>query len=158
MSDRRAWVRAHRVCWEIEPLRELTKGHGVQQTGYELKLFGRLDLRADEGAERAVLRVHDGLRELALDVLASHPEPHAIIAVRPFDRAVHLRPESSFAAEIELSVVAYPRHQDDPMPPAEAQRRIAVLEEKLREMGLERCPVPTLDDLARSHVIRSRTR
>jgi hypothetical protein len=158
MTDRREWVQAHRVCWEVEPLRELTKGHGVQQTGYELKLFARLDPRPKDETDRAVLAVHDGLRELALDALASHPEPHAIIAVQPFDRAIHLRPESGFAAEIELSVLAYPRHRDEPLRAAEAQKRIAALEDKLREMALERCPRPTLADVARSRTTRSRVR
>jgi hypothetical protein len=156
MTDRGAWVRAHRVCWEIEPLRELVEGRGVQQTGYEVRLFGRLDLRAEERADQARLRVHDGLRELALDVLASFPEPHALIQVRPFDRAVHRRPETSFVAEIELSVVAYPRHPAEPMPAAEAQERIAAVEEKLRGLGLHRCPVTTLVEFAYSHAARSR--
>jgi hypothetical protein len=139
MTDRLAWVRTHRVCWEIEPLRELTKGHGLQQTGYELKLVGRLELGAGDPPGQALYRLHDGLRELALDVLASHPEPHAVIAVRPFEHAVHLRPGSGSAAEIELTVVAYPRHRDDPLPQAEAQRRIAAIGRTLRAMGIQRC-------------------
>ena len=153
MGDVRAWVQAHGVCWEIEPLREFIKGHGVQQTGYELRLFGHLDLRAQAEVEQAARRVHDALREIALGVLAAHPEPHAVITVQPFDRAVHLRPESSFSAEVELAVVACPRHPADPLPADEAQRRIAAIEEALRSLGIHRCALTTLTEFARSHTL-----
>src|SRR5262245_60738547 len=156
MTDCGAWVQTHRVCWEIEPLGELVEGHRLQQTGYQLHLFGRLDLRGEDETERARLRVHEGLRELALDVLASIPEPHALIEVQPFDGAVHIRPETSFVAEVECAVVAYPRHPAEPIPAAEAQGRIAAVEEKLRGLGLHRCPVTTLVEFAHSRAAFSR--
>jgi hypothetical protein len=56
MTDPIAWARAHRVCWEIEPLYDVVHGHGLQQTGYELRLFGRLELpvRDDVDADAGV--------------------------------------------------------------------------------------------------------
>jgi hypothetical protein len=156
MTDRRQWVNAHKVCWELEPLRELVEGHGVQQTGYELRLFGWLDHLPAEQAEQAMLRVHGELREFALDVLASCPEPHALLHVRPFDRTVHMRPENAFAPEIELAVVAYPRHPVEPMAAAEAQGRIAAVEERLRALGCSRAPRVTLSEFASAHAGRSR--
>src|SRR4030095_7572291 len=155
MTDRREWVNAHKVCWEIEPLRELVEGQGVQQTGYELRLFGRIDHLSGEEAARALVRVHGELCELALDVLASLPESHALIHVRPFDRTVHMRPENAFAPEIELAVVAYPRHPAEPMTAAEAQGRIAAVEEKLRGLGLHRSSAATLAEFASAHTGRS---
>lgn len=157
MTDWRAWVGAHKVCWEIEPLREHVEGHGVQQTGYELRLFGRLDhLGEEEDGQAARLRVHHGLRELALDVLASFPEPHALVQLRPFDQSVHLWREGSFVAEIELAIVVYPRHPAQPMTPAEAQSRIAAVEAKLRALGLHESPRARLSELASAPASRSR--
>jgi hypothetical protein len=138
MGDQGAWVREHKVCWEIGPFRQFVKGHGMRQTGYELNLFGRYDPAAQEDDEAAVRGVYEGLRALALELLRSFPEPAATIEVLSFDQAVHLRPESRFADEIELTVIASPADPDHPMPPAEAQRRIGEVEDELRSMGLHK--------------------
>jgi hypothetical protein len=152
MTDPRAWVRAHNVSWEIEPLRETIRSRGVTQTGYELRLFGMLDVRAKEDAVNAVLHFHAELRGLALRLLHSIPEPHAVIEVRPFEGSVHFRPEAPAAVEIELAVVAYPWHPGQTMPEREAQQRIVAVEEKLLEAGLRRRPFNDLLDHASTHV------
>lgn len=137
-SGQFAWVLEHKVCWEIGPLRQFVKGHGMRQTGYELNLFARYDPAAQTDDYAACHAVYERLRELALELVRCFPEPQAVVDVRPFDRAVHLRPESRFADEVELTVVASPAESDHPMPATEVQERIRGIERKLRSMGLHK--------------------
>ncbi len=138
MDDPRAWVAEHKVCWEIGPLREFVKGHGLEQTGYELTLFGRFDPAAQEDDDAAAVGVYEGLHALAMELIHAFPDSHSVIEVLPFDRAVHLRPEAGFASEVELTVVASPAHPSEALTAAEAQKRIAAAEDKLRSMGLHK--------------------
>jgi hypothetical protein len=124
------------VCWEFGPLREYVKGHGMEQTGYELTLFGRFDPAEFDDDDTAAREVYEGLHELADELLRSIPEPHSIVEVRPFDRAVHLRPEAGYAVEVELTLVATPPHPDQPIPAEEVHRGLATVAARLREMGL----------------------
>lgn len=136
MGNSRSWVDEHKVCWEIGPAREFVIGHGLRQTGYELTLFGRFDPAAQDDDHAAAHRVYDGLHALALELLRSLPEPHVFISVLPFDQGVHFRRESHFANEIGLTLVGSPAEMDQPVPAAEARRRVKEVEDKLRSMGV----------------------
>jgi hypothetical protein len=136
MKDMRAWVERHKVCWEFGPLREYVMGHGLEVTGYELTLFGRFDPTLYDDDDAAAREVYEGLHELAEELLRSIPEPHSIVRVLPYDRAVHLRPEAGYAVEVELTIVASPPHPDQPIPAAEVQAGLATVAARLREMGL----------------------
>ena len=134
--DLRDWVRKHQVCWELAPLREQVKGHGVQQTGYCLRLFGRIDRPAQADNEAVARGIYDRLRMLVAEAMRSVPVD-SLIQVQPFGRVV-LRLEPRLIAEQEFALVASPADPDHPLPPAEVRRLIAVVEEKLHSMGLKK--------------------
>jgi hypothetical protein len=121
VPDLAACVREPKVGWRLAPLRERAKGHGSEQTGYELVLCGRFDAAAQDDDEAAARGLYEGLRTLALE------------ALRPL-RVVPA--EALFTVEVELTVVWSPAHPDHPQSPAEARRTIAALEDRLRSMGL----------------------
>ena len=130
------WVREHQVCWELSPMCELVKGHGMQQTGYALKVFGRFDAAAQDDDFALARRIYERLRALALDAVRSLPV-QPLVQVQPFGRGV-LPADSRFIVEVELMLVASPPHPDHPLPPAEVRRLIALLEQKLGSMGLKK--------------------
>lgn len=133
-SDLGAWVKEHNVCWELAPLREGVKGHGVEQTGYELDLFARFDLAAQDDDDAVARTLHEGLRALALDVLRCLPA-QTEVQLEPFSRQVWPSGAGS-TIEVELTVVVSPPPSDPSQPPAEPRRAAAALERSLRSMGL----------------------
>jgi hypothetical protein len=134
--DLRAWVRKHQVCWELAPMREQVKGHGVQQTGYCLKLFGRIERPARADNRAAAREIYDRLRMLVADAMRSVPVD-SLIQVQPFGRVV-LPVEPRLIVEQEFALVASPADPDHALPPDEVRRLIAVVEEKLHSMGLKK--------------------
>jgi hypothetical protein len=134
--DLRAWVRKHQVCWELAPMRELVKGHGVHQTGYCLRLFGRIERPARADNQAVARGIYDRLRMLVAEAMRSVPVDSQI-QVQPFGRVV-LRLEPRLIVEQEFALVASPADPDHPLPPDEVRRLIAVVEEKLHSMGLKK--------------------
>jgi hypothetical protein len=130
-----AWVREHQVFWELAPFQETVKGHGVQQTGLALKLFGRFEPGGQRDAEAVAREIHEHLRTLAEDAVRGVPVD-ALVQVQPFGRAV-IPPESRPVVEVELTLVASPPHPEQPLPPAEVRRLIRALEGRLRSLGLK---------------------
>jgi hypothetical protein len=138
-GDWASWVREHQVCWELAPVQEMVKGLKglrVQQTGYALKLFGRFDPGAQDGAEAVARNIYERLRTLATEVIRSMPVP-AIVQVAPPGRAV-VPMESRLVMEVELTVVASPDRPGRPLPSGEVRRLIGLVEDSLRSMGLKK--------------------
>jgi hypothetical protein len=135
-TDALDWVRKDKVCWELAPLREVVKGHGIQQTGYALRLYGRFDPAAQVDDDVVARAIFERLRALAQDALSVVPG-HTIIQVQPLGRTV-LPAESPPAVEVELTVLASPADPDDPQSSEEARRQITKLEGQLRSMGLKK--------------------
>jgi hypothetical protein len=134
--DLRDWVRKHQVCWELAPLHEQVKGHGVQQTGYCLKLFGRIERPARADNQTVARGIYDQLRMLVAEAMRAVPVD-SLIQVQPFGRVV-LPVEARLIIEQEFALVASPADRDHPLPPAEVRRLIAEVEKKLLSMGLKR--------------------
>ncbi len=138
----RQWVEQHRVSYEMAPLLEGVKGHGVQRTGYELSLFALLDPGdpndEDAGRERQARAVYEGLRRLMEHAIATGPESPSHLEILPFDHAAHLRPESRYRAEIQLTIQVTPKDPQQKLTDAEAAVRIAQAEARLGELGLRR--------------------
>ena len=135
-GDWPSWVEEHQVCWELSAVQEMVKGHGLQQTGFALKLFGRFDPRAKDDASAVARSIHERLRMLAAEVARAMPVP-ALVQVEPPGRAV-IPVESPLVVEVELAVVASPPHPDRPLPPAELRRVIGMVEARLRSLGLKK--------------------
>lgn len=107
----------------------------MQQTGYALTLFGRLDI-AKGDTEAAARRIYERLRTLALMALASLPV-QPLLQVQPFGRAV-IRPDPRSTVDVELSVIASPPHPEHTLAPTDARQLVAALEAKLCSMGLKK--------------------
>jgi len=99
----RTWIRDHRVCWELEPLIEWSR-HRRLHVGYQLLLFARNagGLRDDPGGGECE-GLHEGLRAIALRVLPKE-QGATRTEIEPFDAAFHLRPESTWVPEIQLTI------------------------------------------------------
>lgn len=134
-ADSAAWVAEHHVSWELRPVQEMVKGHELRQTGYALQLFGRLDRGAHDDVAATARSIHERLRLLANEALQGLPV-QPILQVAPPGRAV-VRMESPIVVEVEFTVVASPADPAHPLAPAEVKRVIAVLQDKLRSMGLK---------------------
>jgi hypothetical protein len=135
-GDSRAWLRKRQVCWELAPFQEMVKGQGLQQTGYALKLFARVEPGAEDDALAVARSVHERLSALAAEVIRTLPVP-ALLQVEPPGRAM-IPPESPLVVEVELVVLASPPEPHRPLPPAEVRRVIGVVEDTLRSMGLRK--------------------
>jgi hypothetical protein len=135
-GDWPSWIEEHEVCWELSAVQEMVKGHGLQQTGYALKLFGRFDPRTEDDASAVARSIHERLRMLAVEVARAMPVP-ALVQVEPPGRAV-IPVEPSLVLEVELAVVASPPHPDHRLPPTELRRVIGTIEARLRSLGLKK--------------------
>ena len=129
-----AWAKEHKVAWELAPLREVVKGHGVEQTGYELGLFARFDLAAQDDDEAVARTLYEGLRDLAQEVLRSLPA-QTEYQLEPFSKEVWPS-ESGSTIEVELTVIVSPPPSDPSHSSAEPRHDVAALEKSLRSMGL----------------------
>ena len=136
-ADLGAWLKEHKVCWELAPLRDLVKGRGVEQTGYELNLFGRFDLTAQDDDDEVAHGIHERLRALALDALRSVAGEELVTQVEPFSREV-VASDARSTVEVELTVIVCPAHPEPSRQPAETRRQIALVEGRLLSMGLHK--------------------
>jgi hypothetical protein len=135
-GERAAWIEEHKVGWRLGLLREHVKGHGVEQTGYELVLFGRFNPAGRDDYEAVARTLHEGLRALALEALGPAP-PDVLLCVLPLSHVV-VPGEDRSTVEVELTVTGSPAHPGRLPAPAETRQRIAALEARLRAMGLHK--------------------
>ena len=130
------WVRQHRVTWELGAWQESVE-HRVTTVGFELRLFGRHEphVHASPGCSECV-PVFERLRAIAL---ASFPKEHrpTKYEVEPFHAALHLRPESEWKPEVQLTVHIV--HREDYLRPLdECEKRCAEeIQKALRGLGVQ---------------------
>lgn len=132
----RQWVREHRVTWEIGPLQEIVD-HRPATVGYELRLFAQhdADVHPTPGCSECV-SLHDKLRAITLAALP-HERRASWCQLAPFDSAFHLRPESEWRPEVQLTVRIVHRHEYL-RPLDECEKRCAdEIQEALRELGAQ---------------------
>ena len=135
-AELRAWVKEHKVSWELAPQKEVVKGRGLQQTGYVLKLFGRIDHRGKDRVDALAHGAYDRLRALAEAVRSLPGAP--VVQFQPPGRAVVVADETRLVLEAELTILASPAHPDAPLPPAELRRLVVLVEGTLRSLGLKK--------------------
>ena len=130
------WVRQHRVTWELGAWQESVE-HRVTTVGFELRLFGRHEphVHASPGCSECVL-VFERLRAIAL---AAFPKEHrpTKYEVEPFHAALHLRPESEWKPEVQLTLHIV--HREDYLRPLdECEKRCAEeIQKALRGLGVQ---------------------
>jgi hypothetical protein len=135
-ADPHAWVKEHQASFELGPVQEHVKGHGMQQTGHALKLFGRLDTRAVGDPVEAAWRIHERMLALAFEALRDLPVP-ALMQVEPFGRAI-VPLDAPLLLEVQLTVVASPPGKERQLPSSELRRVIELVDARLRALGLKK--------------------
>jgi hypothetical protein len=131
----RAWIEEHRVCWELAPRVEL-HDHQRVQVGLDLTLLARHPpAEIDAPGCDECYRHYETLREIAVRAHPNgiHPTQFAFSA---FDGAHHMRPETHWAPEVQLTIEI--THRADTFGGVDDdQRRCgAEIEEALRQLGV----------------------
>ena len=104
----RNWVAEHKVCWDLSPLVELERPPNQPparvQVGFEVLLYGEhaQGLKPSPGCPECVT-LYDKLRAIALFTLPKENRPSRY-EISPFDHAFHLRPESEWVPEVQLTI------------------------------------------------------
>ena len=137
----RLWVGEHKVCWEIGPFVELdqhpNKAPERVQVGFELHLFARHSegVKADPGCHECT-GLFERLRALAEFTLPKENRPtHYEIA--PFDGSFHLRPESEWVSEVQLTLrLVHERGYLEPVDDCE-KRCAEEIQKALRGLGVQ---------------------
>ena len=130
------WVQQHHVTWELGPWQELVE-HRVTTVGFELRLFGQHEPHAHPSPGCAeCVTVHGRLRAIALTAFPKEHRP-TTYEVDPFDASFHLRPESGWKPEVQLTVHIV--HRDGYLRPLdECEKRCAdEIQKALRDLGVQ---------------------
>jgi hypothetical protein len=135
-ADPPSFAKQHQASFELSPFQETVKGHGLQSTGYALRLFARFDPGSERDPAVAARRVHEHLYLLATEALDALPA-HLLVQVQPGGRAV-VANDGSQALEAELMVIASPPDAGRLLPPAEVRQLAAALEGHLKAQGLRK--------------------
>jgi hypothetical protein len=130
------WVKEHQVSFELAPVQEYVKGHGLQPTDQSLRLFGRFDPRAVNHPVDVAWSIHERLHALALEALRDLPVP-ALMQVEPFGRGV-VPLDAPLLLEVQLTVVASHAGKERQLPPAELRRVMQLVDDRLRAQGLKK--------------------
>jgi len=134
-ADSSAWIKEHQVSWELRPMHEMVKEHGLQHTGYALQLFGRFDPVGHADPAATAQSIHGRLRLFAIGALEALPVRLAA-HVAPLRAVVRL--ETPMVVEVELTIAAFPPDPAHPLPPAEVKRLIEAVGDRLRSLGLKK--------------------
>jgi hypothetical protein len=131
----RDWIREHHVCWEQAPRFEL---HGPKriQVGFDLTLLARHPPSDDDAPGCEECHAHyQALREIARLVLPKgiHPTQCAFSA---FDAAHHMRPQTRWSPEVELTIEITHRADTFGGVDEDERRCRAEIEEALRRLGV----------------------
>lgn len=131
-----AWVKEHEVSYELAPVQEHVKDRGLQPTGHALVIFGRFDPRGLPDLVGVARSIHERLQALALEALRDLPVA-AVVQAQPFGRAT-IPTEAPLLADVVLTVVVSPAGREQSLPAAELRGVIAVVEGRLRALGLKK--------------------
>jgi hypothetical protein len=130
----RGFIREQCVCWELAPRFEV-RAHERVQVGYDLTLLARHPPSDHHppGCEECYA-TYQTLREIARLVL---PEGihHTQCTFSAFDAAHHLRPQTRWTPEVELTIEI--THREDTFRRADDEERQcgAEIQEALRRLG-----------------------
>ena len=129
------WVMEHQVSFELALVQEYVKGHGLQQTGQLLRLFGRFDPRNVDDPVDVARSIHERLHALALEALRDLPVP-SLMQVEAFGRVV-VPLDAPLLMDVQLTVVASPAGKERQLPHSELRPVIKLVDDRLRALGLK---------------------
>jgi hypothetical protein len=131
----RGWIEEHRVCSALTPRLELHEGKRVQ-VGLDLTLLARHSPATVDAPGCDECYGHYAvLREIAALVLPKGI-PEAQCAFSAFDGAHHLRPETRWAPEVQLTIEITHRADTFGGVDDDERRCGAEIEEALRRLGV----------------------
>lgn len=132
----RAWIRRHKVCWELLPYRVSLRGSSAQ-VGFELNLYAQHEPAsfASPGCPKCQEVFHT-LQQIAHLVMPQESRPTRY-EISPFDSSFHLRPENKMRNEVQLTMLLI--HRDNLFDPLdECERKCATeIEKNLKELGAQ---------------------
>jgi hypothetical protein len=131
-----AWVKEHEVSYELAVLQEHVKHRGLQQTGHSLVLLGRFDPHGATDPVAVARSIHERLEALALEALRDLPVA-AVVHAQPFGRAT-IPTDAPLLADVPLTIVVWPERREQPLPPAELRQVTALVEDRLRALGIKK--------------------
>jgi hypothetical protein len=104
-NDSVDWARAHRACFDTEPLVEMVGGQR-SQVGFSVQMYARVPMEIPPGEERRkagadLLARLRSLLEAAVAEQAAGGAPNARLEIEP-PRGVVIRPENQMEPEIML--------------------------------------------------------
>lgn len=133
-TDWPEWARAHKACFDVQPLIEMHKGEKVQ-VGFELRLYAQMPPRG-RGIDERGAQILGTLREMLESVVGSdHPVARLEIAS---PSAARVRAETGLTPEIELSARIFRRQGTFELVHQDARQNLAFLEQGLIALGLKR--------------------
>ena len=133
VADLQEWVRLHRVSWQASPEREVAREQD-EPPGFELTLQGHTPGDHVPVDSDIYELVFDRLRSIALHALQAAPE--AKYDIEPFDAAVHMSADESWAPEVELTLVLEAAR--DPSDAGRLREVLARVESGLEQLGVQR--------------------
>lgn len=135
-DELRAFVQRHKLCWEVQPLKEMVKDVGVRRTGLEFHLFARWRPVPPESLPRDWFeRIHAGAVEVVEHVMP-RAAPGVHVEIEAPHAMMHLRPESEWVPELELTVLATPTQSGEPPGPKVVEALLREVERHLGELGV----------------------
>lgn len=130
------WVRQYKLTWEVSPQREMVDGGALQVVGYEVRLYGLVPAEGGSPDGEEVRLTYERLRAIAQAVLPA-PGGHTRCEVERFDSSLHMRPDSEWRPEVEVTIHLSHR-RSYATPPDAAEKRVAdAIQEALRQLGAQ---------------------
>jgi hypothetical protein len=133
-----AWAARYKACWEILPLQEVDPHGARMQVGYELTLLAQPGTHGplDESSPEIVDLI-DKLQLIGRRVLPED-ERSSEFELSPFDWAQHMRSETDWAPEIQLTLRIFNKGEYFAPPDADEDHAVKEMEVRLGRYGLRR--------------------
>ena len=130
------WAARHKVCWELLPLQEIDPHGARMQVGYELTLLAQPGTAGP--ADDSSPEIADLLDKLRLIARGALPEEalSSEFDLSPFDWSQHMRVETDWAPEIQLTLRVFNKGEYFAPPDADEHNAVKQIEARLRSFGL----------------------
>jgi hypothetical protein len=130
------WVRQHQVTWEVSPQREMIDGGSLQVVGYEVRVYGLVPCEGDTPGGADCRATYERVRAIAQAALPADGG-NTRCQVESFDSSLHMRPDSEWRPEVEVSIHLTHRRAYA-VPPDASEKRVAqAIETRLKQLGAQ---------------------
>lgn len=130
------WVRQHQVTWEVSPQREMVDGASLRVVGYEVRLYGLVPSETGSPGCEECVGTYERLRAIAMASLPADGG-HTRCEVERFDSSLHMRPDSEWRPEIELTIHLTHRRAYASPPDALEKEATEAIQDRLKRLGAQ---------------------